>query len=397
MSNHLAVATVTAALQRMLRAPVAADVPGAVVTIERPDVAAKATTPTVNLYLYQVLPCGARRNEDLPHRRVDGSLVERPRAALELGYLVSFFGDESELEPQRLLGSAVRTLTTRPLLGTELFDEVVAAAGANPPVHAALLGSDLGEVAEPVRLSPQPLDLDSLSKLWSVFFQMPHALSVAWSASAVFVEETLATGRSLPVTTPSISVAPMRRPTITAIAVAGDPVALLTSDALVRVSGHQLAGESTVVRIAGFDVQPSAVSDHAVDVDLADAPTGAIRAGTAVVQVVHRRALGVPPTLRDDVTSRPFAVAIHPRVTGATVSNGELRLDCAPAIGPRQRGVVELRDPGAPTPEHLLAVGAHTGDVTSITITLAGVATGTYDAVLVVDGAAGAPVAVVVP
>lgn len=396
MSNHLAVATVTAALQRLLRGPVAADVPGAVVTTDRPDSAAKATSPTVNLYLYHVLPSAARRNDDLPSRRVDGSLVERPRAALELGYLISFFGEESELEPQRLLGSTVRTLTTRPLLGAELFDEVVTAAGATPPVHAPLVGSDLGDTAEPVRLTPVPLDLDALSKLWSVFFQMPHALSVAWSASVVLLEESLAVGPSLPVITPSISVAPLRRPTITGVAVAGDSDALLTTGAIARLTGHQLAGDSTVVRIAGVDLDPASTSDHAVEVDLDQAPAGSLRAGTVVVEVVHRRAVGQPPSFREDAVSRPFPAVLHPRVTAAAVANEQIAIECDPAVGPRQEAVVQIRPPGGSSTLHVLPVGEH-GDVTSLAAPLTGVAPGTYHAVLVVDGAPSAPTTVVVP
>ena len=365
--------------------------PGAVVTTQRPDAAAAANAPTVNLYLYQVLPCGPRRNDDLPNRRGDGSVVQRPRASLDLGYLISFYGDEAELEPQRLLGSTVRTLTTRPLLGPDLFDDVVTAAGATPPVHPALVGSDLADAPEPVRLCPLPLDLEALSKLWSVFFQTPHALSIAWSASVVFVEESLAGGPSLPVVESVVSVAPMLRPTVTSVTVSGDPEALLTTDVVARLTGSQLAGAVTLVRLAGVDLTPGVVSGHAIEVDLAQAPPGALRAGNAVLEVVHLRSLGVPPTPREDVTSRPFVVVLHPRIVSTAVGVGGLTVECAPSIGGRQDVVVQLRTPGTPIPVRVLAAPHPAADVTSVDAALDGVAAGTYDAVLVVDGAAERP------
>ena len=271
-------------------------------------------------------------------------------------------------------------------------------AGAAPPVHASLAGSDLADAHEPVRLCPLPLDLEGLSKLWSVFFQTPHALSVAWSASVVFVEESLALDPALPVTTSVVSVAPMLVPTISSVAVADDPDAVLTTESVARLSGRQLAAQVTTVRVAGRELEPMSATAYAVDVDLAAAPAGALRAGPAAVEVVHRRSVGEPPALREDVTSRPFLTMLHPRITAAVVNAGAVGLECVPPVGGDQEVVLQLRDPGATAPPRILAV-EHPGggDVGTLTVPLAGVEGGTYDAVLAVDGAPSAPVPVVVP
>ena len=105
MSNHLAVATVTGTLRTVITDAVAA-VPGAAVTMQRPDGAAANQGAGINIFLYQVTPNAAYRNADLPTRRSDGELLQRPQAALVLHYLLSFFGDDGKLEPQRLLGAA---------------------------------------------------------------------------------------------------------------------------------------------------------------------------------------------------------------------------------------------------------------------------------------------------
>lgn len=93
MSNFLAIATVTATLSQTIRAAVLKDLSGAEVTTARPD-GAGGHTPAigVNLYLYQVTPNAAWRNADLPTRRPNGQLVQRPQAALDLHYLLNFYG-----------------------------------------------------------------------------------------------------------------------------------------------------------------------------------------------------------------------------------------------------------------------------------------------------------------
>ena len=194
MSNYLAIATVTAALSHLLQSAAGSDVPGASVTTTRPDGAAGDTpAPAINLYLYQVSHNPTWRNKDLPTRRADGRLAQRPRVALDLHYLLSFYGNEAQLEPQRLLGSAVRTLHARPILTRAMIRETMADAN-----FAFLAPSDLDDEEELVRFSPVPLTLDELSKLWSVFFQTRYAVSVAYEASVVLIETAETPARPRP-------------------------------------------------------------------------------------------------------------------------------------------------------------------------------------------------------
>src|ERR1044072_3091914 len=114
MSNYLAVATVTGTLQHVL-SQAAAAVPGAKVSTARPGGAEPAARePAINVFLYQVTPNAAYRNCDLPTRRANGTLIQRPQAALTLHYLLSFYGDENNLEPQRLLGAGGRPMHAQP-------------------------------------------------------------------------------------------------------------------------------------------------------------------------------------------------------------------------------------------------------------------------------------------
>ena len=199
MSNFLAIATVTASLADLLRRAVQEDVPGAEVKIERPeDLENGLAQPTVNLYLFQTTLNGAFRCADLPTRNSEGQVVQRPQAALDLHYLLTFFGDENQLEPQRLLGSVVRTLHAHPVLThNDIVGAIAAVTGGNPDHF--LNNSNLAEQTERVKFSPIVLNLEELSKLWSVFFQTAYRLSIAYQASVVLIEGKETPRAGLPV------------------------------------------------------------------------------------------------------------------------------------------------------------------------------------------------------
>ena len=162
VSNFQAVATVTATLSETLQEAVGVDVPGAEVTPARPDLPGGGTPKTgIHVFLYQVTPNPAWRNADLPTRNASGDLVDRPRTGIDLHYLLIFYGDESKLEPQLLLGSAVRTLHTLPVLTRSMIRRTIAGV-----TYGFLSKSDLADDIELVKFSPLPLSLEELSKLW---------------------------------------------------------------------------------------------------------------------------------------------------------------------------------------------------------------------------------------
>jgi len=72
VSNFLAVATVSAALQRLLTPRISAAVGGAEVWVDRSDV--KRQKSGVNIYMYRTSLDSVWRNEDLPGRTSDGTI-----------------------------------------------------------------------------------------------------------------------------------------------------------------------------------------------------------------------------------------------------------------------------------------------------------------------------------
>src|ERR1700759_2447167 len=156
MSNHLAIATVTAAVQQGLLPPVKAAGGGANVGFNRPE-PRDTPAPVVNIFLYQITPNASYRNADLPMRRSDGSLAQRPQAAFDLHYLLTFHGDDTLLQPQLLMGAAVTALHAQPLLSTDNINNAVS-------TFSSLTGSGLENQVERIKFTPTALSLEEFSK-----------------------------------------------------------------------------------------------------------------------------------------------------------------------------------------------------------------------------------------
>ena len=158
MSNSLAIATTTVVLSDIVNRGIGG-VTGAQVTNVRPDEkSGPSPAPEANVFLYQVTPNPAMRNADLPTRTVNGEVRQRPTIALDLHYLISFYGDEAILEPQRLLGGAVGALHARPLVTGDAIQTIIdAAPGADVTDPRRYLGdTDLGEQVGRITISPLP-------------------------------------------------------------------------------------------------------------------------------------------------------------------------------------------------------------------------------------------------
>ena len=292
MSNHLAIATVTAALGQLVHAAAQGSGVGAVgLKFGRPTAPASQSERKVHVYLYQVAPNGALRNADTPTRDATGRLTQRPRAALDLFYLVSFFGDADTLEPDRMLGATVRDLHARPLLNAQAITDAIAS-------RPALSRSDLAAAVERVKFTPIGMTLDELSRLWSVMTQTPHALSVAYQAAVVLIE----TEEPAPIAAPVLRRGPDDRGVTASLgatpAIAGTWIG--TPDAFARtprppsfpnarlglrlaIRASHLGGEAVALRFAHprqgtFEVAipPGAIEGDELHLDLSLALAGAV-------------------------------------------------------------------------------------------------------------------------
>ncbi|EXU69380.1 hypothetical protein Z951_04155 [Streptomyces sp. PRh5] len=199
MSNGLAFATVTQALALLIANNLRPEIDIAVTVDTRRPPAEPPTEPTINIFLYQVTPNASMRATDLPTRASDGTLLKRPAAAMDLHYLISAYGEESELVGQRLIGTVVRILHEIPMLPKDVIEEAAR--------RSYLTGSDLAETVQRVRFTPTQMDVDETSKLWGMLYQTPYVLSVCYQGSLVLIE-----GRERPV-----PAKPVERPTVRAL------------------------------------------------------------------------------------------------------------------------------------------------------------------------------------
>jgi hypothetical protein len=339
MSNFQSIATVTAALQRELQDAINSALSGADATVTRPA-ATGMPDKGVNIFLYQVTSNAARRNADLPHRDSDGIIAQRPRAALDLHYLLSFYGDETKLEPQLLLGSVTRRLHSSPILTDTMVSGML-----GDPKFSFLAGSDLADETEPVRFTPLGLSLEELSKLWSVFFQTTYALSVAYQASVVLIEGTERAHATLPVRERTLTVLPFHSPDIKEIESELGPNLPILPGGIITIRGRNLRGDVTRVAFNGIEETPLApnVSDDEIKIGL---PPN-LRAGINSIQIVHKLMLGIPPAEHHGFESKVAALVLSPTITNIAVTSvpaDAFIIDLAPTLRVSQRAVLLLNN-----------------------------------------------------
>ena len=406
MSNHLAVAATTQTIAHLLDRELTQDLPGAHVLPGRPDVAAtEDSDPQTRLFLYRVEPNASWRSNALPARSPAGQVYERPQTGLTLQYLLTFVGNETSLEPQRMLGIVVRTLTSRPLLTRSEIEAMVTEALADDPNHPLGL-TDLAEQPDIVRLSPLPLTLDELSTLWSSFFQTPYRLSLAYEACVVVLTSEDTPTRSLPVRDRRIFTTTMLRPTIQRVVAADGPFAPIQVGTTVTITGHQLkAEELTVLAFGGVEVAPNPanVSGERIEVEV----PAAARAGVTGLRVVHRRSMGDPATPRLAGQSSGFPVVVQPRLVSPPpvdvhdveidaetgLRSGGVSVTVEPPVGSRQQVTLMLNAvPGGTGQSFVFEDERRDGEgepeaTSELDIPFAGVPAGSYLLRITVDGA----------
>jgi hypothetical protein len=387
MSNYLAIAAVTAVLQNLISDSVQT-IAGAEITTTRPMSPGSDSKPAINLYLYQVTHNPHWRNADLPTRSHNGRLLQRPQVALDLDYLLTFYGDEAQLVPQQLLGLTMSALHTQPIMKQQFISDVV---------HNNNLFSDKNEIDQhnlanqiaSVKVSPLPLSLEELSKLWSVFFQTKHALSVAYQAAVVLIEADEIPSPVLPVRPEgyTVYVLPFRRPVVEAIEVKdGDDRLILSSSTLV-IRGQQLGGDITKVRIGKKEASVTPTAADRIEWELSElAP---LRAGVQGLQIVHEILMGSPSESRSLIESNVVPIVLRPEIIGQPTFDAatkEVTLTVEPPLGLSQRVALLLNSVDGPE-AYSYTVTAGTNDLSEIKIPTPATKAGQYYVRVQVDGA----------
>lgn len=384
MSNYLAIATVTATVQSLIQTAIQQDMSGATVTTVRPDSGGAVPDKGVNIYMYQVSPNPAWRNADLRNRRPKGDLGKQAQAGLDLYYLMTFYGNDIEYEPQRLLGITVRTLIDQPILTQEMIQQTVL-------THECLRGSTLADQIEKVTLTPATMNTEELSKIWSVFFQTPYVLSFAYQGSTVLIEGDKPGKASLPIRTRSFYVT-ANQPfleEITSDAGLNQPIVL---DNIVTIRGKQFGNFNVRVKIGEATVTPQEVSDTLVKLNLAALRTqeaSSLKAGVQTLQILHSN----PNISGSNIL--PFVLSpkiIEVRISDTQKDNdlcsGEVVVELDLIVDTEQKVFLLLNQQNVPHPEnYVFNTNRQTEATSSLVFSVKDIEPGEYLVRVQIDGA----------
>jgi hypothetical protein len=245
-------------------------------------------------------------------------------------------------------------------------------------IRSALVGNDLGDQVERVRITPQPLTLDEMSKLWTSF-QREYRMSAAYHVSVVLIESDRPARTPLPVLTRAegdlgVEVVPEPTPPYPALERA-EPPDLQEAARVgeqVRFVGHHLEGASVVVLLANAKIEtPVSLTAEAGGMQrefLARLPADpeVLPAGLYVATAVVSQT-GEPDRRTNDV---PLAVAPElltvapspaPRNPAGDVT---LTVTCRPEVLPSQRVSLLLGSREVPAEPHDTSIGSLTFVVT---------------------------------
>ena len=408
MSSALAIAGVTAVLRDLLNDGLinhnVSGLLGSTVTVSAlpPDrvVPVNGTESTqLNLFLYQMTFNTGWRNHALPSRDGSGSQrLTNPPLALDLHYLLSAYSAE-ELGSEILLGYAMQLLHEVPVLDRKAIATALTPSPAVdttlPPALRALADCGLADQVEQIKLVPDPLSSEEMSKLWTAV-QSHYRPSAAYVATVVLIESPKPTRPTLPVLTrgPVDPVTHLERgvavqadllppfPTIqTVTATSGQPAA--TVGATVELVGHHLDGANPTILLSnsrfGINQAVSATggSNTKISFTVPSVPAGLYQLAMQVI----------PPGESNPRTSNGLAMVIGPEVTTAlpiaVVRDGSgvatIVLSVQPQIQPGQVVSLLLGTQEVPHGAIMMATG-------TLTFAVAAAPTGEFLLRLRVDG-----------
>lgn len=375
MSNPLAIGAVSAVLRNLLdnglidvgsplgSVKVSSIAPD-LVRLDDPD-----APPSLNLFLYRITPNQGWRNEALPSYGGDGSRLTDPPLALNLHYLLTAYGS-ADFHAEILLGYATFLLHQHPVLNRaairRALDPSPLGPSILPPAYQALTAADLADQVESLTVTPEPMDTEQMSRLWSAL-QAHYRPTAGYVVSVVLIEAARparkplpvlsrgpvdpASGRDRGVTAEPALLPPF--PTVTALTPPAGQVAVLPGQA-VRIRGHHLDGTSVTVHLHhpllgdplsvpvgtvadrdGFDlVLPSGpAADAGWPAGVWAVSVDVVRPGETVA-----RTSGIAPMLLAPHAELPPAAMIRDPVTGTLV----VTLHVHPEVRPAQRVTLAL-------------------------------------------------------
>lgn len=347
MSSALAIGAVTAVLKRLLAdrlSDVWQDGETPEVTVLPPDLVIPADASPgdiknkLNLFLYQVTPNPSWRNMAYPARDSQGDRTSNPPLAVNLHYLLSAYSREP-LHAEIMLGFGMQLFHEAGVLSRNAVNAVLSTANPDP-LQALLITSGLAEQLEIIKLTPEAMSTEEISKLWAAF-QSNYRPTVAYLASVVLIETDQPAKSALPVRQSRVIAMPFQRPVIQAV----QPASVGMGESL-QLQGQSLSAQTVRVRFGGsgwVTPDPGDVTDTQITVT----PPLTLLAGIHTVQIVHLVdfAAEPPADLREGIESNAVAFWLTPTLTlpsGSIAAGNTLSLTVTLGVERNQRVVLLL-------------------------------------------------------
>jgi uncharacterized protein DUF4255 len=271
------------------------------------------------LFLYHVTYNQGWREVGLPSRNGAGVGVDRPPLALDLHYLLIAYGD-SEYVPQVLLGLGMQALHETPFLYRRQIATIFTPPPPLSPLDTALATAGLADQVEMIKVTPEPLTTEDLSKLWTAFGGKFRP-SAGYAATVVLIESTAPIQAALPVLSRNLSVLPLLEPSISAVTPQYLPWASTLS---LTLTGTNLTGPGVAVI---FDNNPTAPQNPQPLGPGGNAVTAAVPvlpAGLNTLRVVQQVVVGALPA-KNVVESNVSLFYLQPVIRqGPTPPNDDL-------------------------------------------------------------------------
>jgi hypothetical protein len=376
MSNPYAIAAVTATLRNLLQggikkdlfsditedgAKFSGDIQITTFTLDKANEDNRDKNG-INLFLYQTAFNAALRNMDMPRQTKSGE-IGQPPLALNLYYLISAYGEGgNETISHLLLGKAMSILYDHPVL-------------QRAEIEDALKESQLQNQVEHIRITSQPMPLESMSQLWMTF-QTQYRISAAYLVEVVLIDSTIPVKAALPVLTRGqqdrgVKTLIGSSPLLEEIRPSSKLPSVMLGEEL-NLLGQNLAGDNVQVEFKSQRLENpfprqdlTGINDKLVTAKLPDpgdpndagSPDSNWPAGFYTAKVISSR------TDEPERTSNELVFSLAPRITtqlprdfliiqdNASSFHVNIILDCSPQVLPQQQAVVLLNQRNPQKPE----------------------------------------------
>lgn len=310
----------------------------------------------LNLFMYQVTYNQGWRNANQPSVNAKGERISSPPLAIDLHYLLTGYGKE-ELYADILLGFGMQVFHEIPVLERNVIRNFLTPANL-PEKLKSLATSELAEQVEQIKITPELLSIEDISKLWAAF-GTKYRTTAAYKATVVLIESNKSTKAGLPVLNRNIFVNPFKQPVIEKILSQKTPNDLVVEDQKIHsgyrliLIGTQLINEKIEIDIDGNPDLKIHKPDIRIEKNgLSFLLPATLKAGNHLVQVIHLSAVGDYISAMSKASTFPLSPAVNvspvippDKVTDAkNLVSATVKLILVPPLYPAQRVVLFMNE-----------------------------------------------------